>query len=149
MITSPAFAGVTNILHPKNIIRQEVEEGDIAADIEAEQGTLPELNVEDIEECKHQDAPASLSLQWEQTISSASRGVSDNTDKEYQRYISQKLFSYLQAHGATCLEPLSSLINLCITFLISKNLITKREDFLSKSPLEDSPEFIIAWIMHE
>ncbi|KAF8807126.1 hypothetical protein BYT27DRAFT_7098304 [Phlegmacium glaucopus] len=122
-IASPAFTGIANILSPRNIIRQEVEEDDIAAEIEAEQGTMPDLDAKDIEESK---GPANLLLRWEETISSALKGVSDNTDKEYQH-----------------------LINLCVTFLILKNLIKKREDFLSKSPVKDSPEFIIAWIMHK
>lgn len=90
-ITSPAFSGITNILSPRNVIRQEVEEDDIAADIEAEQGTMPDLNAEDIEECKRSEGP-SLSSQWEKTISSASKGVSDNTDKEYQWCVAQNLF---------------------------------------------------------
>jgi len=84
------LAAVINVSHPNNASLQTLE---IADNLEGEQETLPELPDEDFEpdeELLDGSDPASgmhLHPQWSWAVESASKGVSDMTDMEYQQYV--------------------------------------------------------------
>ncbi|KAF8804859.1 hypothetical protein BYT27DRAFT_7106072 [Phlegmacium glaucopus] len=81
--------------------------------MEDEQGTVPDLAEEDLTEVD--ERLVGLPSQWSDTITGASKAVSERTEKGYQR-----------------------LVDACMSFLISKNLIKTKEEFLCKSPPQDS-----------
>ncbi|KAF8812056.1 hypothetical protein BYT27DRAFT_7088146 [Phlegmacium glaucopus] len=120
----PAFAGIPGSTKIDRI--GEIEDSDIAVDMEDEQGTVPDLAEEDLIEVDDGETLVGLPSQWSDTITGASKAVSERTEKGYQR-----------------------LVDACMSFLISKNLIKTKEEFLCKSPPQDSARFIIAWIMNE
>ncbi|KAF5330343.1 hypothetical protein D9619_005481 [Psilocybe cf. subviscida] len=120
--TAPGFAGLTSLLA---IESRNLHLEDIEADIEGEKETLPDFV--DTEQPGSSSSSATLSIsQIEKTIAGYSKGVSDGTENEYHR-----------------------LANACVAFLISRNLISTRDDFLSKSPPLNAPLLIVAWIMHD
>ncbi|KAF8801121.1 hypothetical protein BYT27DRAFT_7115832 [Phlegmacium glaucopus] len=125
-LNSPAFAGISNVIESTTVTLDEM--GAIDADLEDERGTVPDLSSDDFEPHEQADNNGSSALisQWEHTILGASKGVSDGTHQEYCR-----------------------LIEACASFLVSKGLIKKREEFFSQTPPKEAPTLIIAWIMNE
>jgi hypothetical protein len=78
-----AFAGIP---HSTEFSRRgEIEENDIAMDMEDEQGTVPDLSMEDLIEVNDGGGASGLPPQWSNTITGASKAVSERTDKDYQR----------------------------------------------------------------
>jgi hypothetical protein len=78
-----AFAGIPHATEFGR--RGEIEENDIAMDMEDEQGTVPDLSTEDLIEVDDGGGLIGLPPQWSTTITGASKAVSERTDKEYQR----------------------------------------------------------------
>ena len=128
---------------------------DVEADIEGEQETLPDLLDDDInpppepddgESTPTTDFPAnSLSRsQMEQTVAGVSKGVTDTTETGYLRYFSSSHFLAI-----TDKFIFSRLAEACVAFLISKNLIKTRSEFISTTPLPSTPFLIVVWIMNE
>jgi len=79
----PAFAGLYNLLHSAS---EASPPEDIEDDIEGEQETLPDLWPEDIEAFEDDQHERDLISQWRESITGASKGVTEKTDGEYQRY---------------------------------------------------------------
>jgi hypothetical protein len=75
-----AFAGIPH----STSRRGEIEENDIAMDMEDEQGTVPDLSMEDLIEVNDGGGPSGLPPQWSNMITGASKAVSEHTDKDYQ-----------------------------------------------------------------
>ncbi|KAK7037921.1 hypothetical protein R3P38DRAFT_3311188 [Favolaschia claudopus] len=87
--------------------------GEIEDDIEAEGETLPADSIYDVS-------------QLQEHLLDASKGVTNETDKEYRRLMKQ-----------------------CVQFLKENKLIQEDDKFFSKSPNALVPFCICAWIMHE
>ncbi|KDR69543.1 hypothetical protein GALMADRAFT_145298 [Galerina marginata CBS 339.88] len=116
-----AFLGLTNILREGSGARENPD--DVQADLECEQQTLPEHD-EPKEHSEPELTGDDLLSQWKKTMEGTAKGVTENTHREYLR-----------------------LVDACTAFLISKKLISKREEFLSNTPLHNSDWLIVAWIM--
>ncbi|KAH9481587.1 hypothetical protein JR316_0001127 [Psilocybe cubensis] len=120
------YAGLNSIISgsPSPTIENEpfIPE-DVENDLDGETETLPNLSLHDLSS-EDLDSHNPTASKWRDTITGASKGVTDKTDADYQRLIKQ-----------------------CIKFLISKNMIKKREDFACCNPPDDAPFFIAAWIM--
>ncbi|KAF8906280.1 hypothetical protein CPB84DRAFT_1844528 [Gymnopilus junonius] len=120
---------------------------DIAADLEEEQATLPHdstlfdneddddnddfsegrpMNLDDdsADIDNHNDHDSGMPGEWKESMKEASKGVTDKTHNEYLR-----------------------LASACTEFLMANNLISQPDDFLSPTPLLDSDQMIVAWIM--
>ncbi|KAF8908504.1 hypothetical protein CPB84DRAFT_1843407 [Gymnopilus junonius] len=121
---------------------------DIVADLEEEQATLPskstlfdenENNDSDEEEDDNDDDndlskggpmdidddhTGGMPSEWKSSMKEASKGVTDKTHNEYLR-----------------------LASACAEFLMANNLISDPDEFLSSTPLPDSDQMIVAWIM--
>ncbi|KAF8177436.1 hypothetical protein BJ912DRAFT_1063599 [Pholiota molesta] len=95
------------------------EQEAVEDDIEGEIETLPNLTAED-------RAPPSGTSRWRESVAGASKGIADKTDSDYQRLAQQ-----------------------CVRYLLSIGVISRPEEFLSRTPSEDAPEFIILCIMNE
>ncbi|KAJ7791078.1 hypothetical protein B0H14DRAFT_3423125 [Mycena olivaceomarginata] len=91
---------------------------EIEEDLEAEGETLPDDGEEPA-------APFDLA-QLREYLLEASKGVTNETEKEYKR-----------------------LMRRCLTFLKEKNLIKAEDGFFTKTPDALVPFCICAWIMHE
>lgn len=63
---------------------QKPLEEDIADDLEGERETIPNLTAGDLDDLKEQN-PGPFASTWRASIASASKGVTDQTDNEYQR----------------------------------------------------------------
>ena len=82
-LDSPAFAGIP--CSTKTDTRGEIEDNDIAIDMEDEQGTVPDLAAEDLIKVNDGKIPVGLPSQLSDMITGASKAVSERTDKDYQR----------------------------------------------------------------
>lgn len=61
---------------------------DIEDDIEGEKETIPTLTEDDLQQLNEVDKnPGPFAAIWRASITSASKGVSDKTDSEYQRSV--------------------------------------------------------------
>jgi len=80
----PAFAGLHKVLNTGSELpcREDIDD-----DIEGEQETIPDLHAEDLEASEEDDKEANLVSQWRESITGASKGVTDKTDGEYQRSV--------------------------------------------------------------
>jgi len=59
---------------------------DINDDLEGERETIPELTSDDLQELsKESENPGPFASTWRASIASASKGVTEKTDSEYQR----------------------------------------------------------------
>ncbi|KAF8815092.1 hypothetical protein BYT27DRAFT_7249459 [Phlegmacium glaucopus] len=116
------YSGLTNILTSLST----GDYSDVLADIEGEQETVPDLAPEDFKPQECSADSSRLPSQWEEAISSVSKGVTDMTHREYIR-----------------------LSEAAISFFISKKLISKCEQFFLKNPQENADKLIVAWIMNE
>ena len=130
------FSGHIRALLAKQPGEKPLQE-DIDDDIEE---TIPNLTEDDLQLSDQSPGP---SAKWRASITSASKGVTEKTDSEYQRSVIQLFSSYID------LVPLISLAKQCAAFLISHHLIKTAEDFLCPSPPNDSDIYIISWIMQE
>ncbi|KAF8209885.1 hypothetical protein K438DRAFT_1960107 [Mycena galopus ATCC 62051] len=112
------FAAIHQAIHdPDNPDRPHI--GEIVDDLEAEGETLPD-EFED-------DTPAAFDLsQLQDFLQDASKGVTNDTDKEYKR-----------------------LMQKCLKFLKENKLIKENDTFFSNTPDKLVPFCICAWIMHE
>jgi len=63
---------------------QKPLEEDIADDLEGERETIPNLTAGDLEDLKEKN-PGPFASTWRASIASASKGITDKTDNEYQR----------------------------------------------------------------
>jgi len=79
----PAFSGIP--CSTKTNTRGEIEDNNITVDMEDKQGTVPDLAAEDLLEVDDGTRPVGLPSQWSNTITGASKAVSERTDKDYQR----------------------------------------------------------------
>lgn len=89
------FSGLLGILESASAAG---EHPDVLADIEGEQETMPAdaeadtSDDEDEDEIDQEDLGGVLPAQWKETMAHASKGVTDNTHREYLRYV----LSYLR-----------------------------------------------------
>lgn len=125
------FSGHIRALLAKQPGEKPLQE-DIDDDIDGEKETIPTLTVDDLQQLAEVDQsdgdqnPGPFATMWRASITSASKGVSDKTDSEYQRLAKQ-----------------------CAAFLISHQLIKTADEFLCPTPPNDSDVYIISWIMEE
>jgi len=59
-------------------------EEDINDDLEGERETIPNLTADDLEDLNEKN-PGPFASNWRASIASASKGVTEKTDSEYQR----------------------------------------------------------------
>jgi len=78
----PAFAGLHNLFTAASELRRE----DVDDDIEGEQETIPDLHTDDLA-ATGEEGDCDLVSQWRESITGASKGVTDKTDGEYQRSV--------------------------------------------------------------
>jgi len=83
--TNHVLAGLTEVTNSSYPDDSRLQTEDINADLEGEQETLPDLSAADFEESVTQMVEPSVHAQLTQTVEGASKGVSDTTDKDYQR----------------------------------------------------------------
>ncbi|KAK7013549.1 hypothetical protein R3P38DRAFT_3322519 [Favolaschia claudopus] len=108
----PIFTTIYQAIHNASE-EDRAYSGEIEDDIEAEGETLPEDSIYDVS-------------QLQEHLLDASKGVTNETDKEYRRLMKQ-----------------------CLQFLKDNKLIQDDNKFFSKSPSALTPFCICAWIMHE
>jgi hypothetical protein len=59
-------------------------EEDVNDDLEGERETIPNLTADDLEDLNDEN-PGPFASTWQASIASASKGVTEKTDSEYQR----------------------------------------------------------------
>ncbi|KAH9479416.1 hypothetical protein JR316_0008006 [Psilocybe cubensis] len=125
-----SFLGLKNVLSTTHSGHGDYyNDLDIDADIEGEQETMPDLEATDgdiASKSPDSGGAAERLLLWKQIIASNAEGVTENTHREYIR-----------------------LADACVKFLLAKQVIYAREEFLSSSPHCNSDEMIAAWIMND
>lgn len=137
---NPDFSGHIRALLSKQSGDKPLQE-DIDDDIEGEKETIPNLTEDDLQQLDQNPGP--FAANWRTSITSASKGVTEKTDSEYQRsVISFILIIIIDL-------VLTSLAKQCAAFLISHQLIKTAEEFLCPNPPNDSDVYIISWIMQE
>ena len=135
------FSGHIRALLAKQPGQKPLQE-DVVDDIEGEKETIPNLTEDDLQQPADQN-PGPFAANWRASITSASKGVTEKTDSEYQR-------SVIQFALITFIDLVSpSLAKQCAAFLISHQLIKTAEEFLCPNPPNDSDVYIISWIMQE
>jgi hypothetical protein len=86
------FSGHIRALLAKQPGEKPLQE-DIDDDIDGEKETIPTLTVDDLQQLAEVDQsdgdqnPGPFATMWRASITSASKGVSDKTDSEYQRSV--------------------------------------------------------------
>ena len=84
------FSGHIRALLAKQPGEKPLQE-DIDDDIEGEKETIPTLTVDDLQQLDEVDQtdqnPGPFAAMWRASITSASKGVTDKTDSEYQRSV--------------------------------------------------------------
>jgi hypothetical protein len=81
------FSGHIRALLAKQPGKKPLQE-DVEDDIEGEKETIPALTEDDLQQLDEVDQnPGPFSATWRASITSASKGVSDKTDSEYQRSV--------------------------------------------------------------
>jgi len=139
------FAGVLGIIQPQG----QLQEVDVTDDLDGEGETLgstvpgPSLELED----GNLDARVADLLK---TVNEVSKGVSERTHDEYQRYV----LYYLGPHRSCSLLTLmtlvpSRLMAQCEEFLTQKEKLLLPGQFFCERPLENAPSYIAMWIMNE
>ena len=86
ILSSNAFVGVTNVL---NITFLEVDLADVRNDLEGEQESMPNITKEDAQQFleEEEDAcafPGGLE-ELRKIVQNASKGVTEDTDKQYHK----------------------------------------------------------------
>jgi hypothetical protein len=114
---------------------------DIEDDIEGEKETIPNLTEDDLQ--PSDQSPGPFDETWRASITSASKGVTDRTDSEYQRSVILLISLFL------LIWFFYSLAKQCAAFLITHQLIKTADEFLCPTPPNDSDVYIISWIMEE
>ena len=136
-----SFAGVLDMVQPHfsgNPSLNQLDEQAVIDDLEGEQETVVAPDRPGPEEGA--DSEANL-MGLVETVKEVSKGVSDGTHAEYQRYVVSPSWSH------SYLTPVSSsLINQCEEFIVQKGLLP-RGQFFSNRPCKYAPELIVAWIM--
>jgi hypothetical protein len=83
------FSGHIRALLAKQPGERPLQE-DVDDDIDGEKETIPTLTVDDLQQLGEVDQldqnPGPFAAMWRASITSASKGVTDKTDSEYQRY---------------------------------------------------------------
>jgi hypothetical protein len=64
----------------EKLLQEEVED-----DIDGEKETIPNLTEDDLQQPDQNPGP--FAVQWRASITSASKGVTEKTDSEYQRLV--------------------------------------------------------------
>lgn len=80
-VHGPAFAGLLTVLNPTNTSNLA---HDIVDDMEGEQETLPNLIADDFED--DDKAVKAVVSQWRDSVTGASKRVTDKTHSEYQKW---------------------------------------------------------------
>ena len=80
-VHGPAFAGLLTVLNPTGNTSNLAH--DIADDMEGEQETLPNLTVNDVED--DDKAVNAVVSQWRDSVTGASKRVTEKTHSEYQK----------------------------------------------------------------
>ena len=84
------FSGHIRALLAKQPGEKPLQE-DIDDDIDGEKETIPTLTVDDLQQLDEVDQsdqnPGPFAAMWRASITSASKGVTDKTDSEYQRSV--------------------------------------------------------------
>ena len=86
------FSGHIRVLLAKQPGEKPLQE-DIDDDIEGEKETIPNLTEDDLQQSDQ--IPGPFSANWRASITSASKGVTEKTDSEYQRFVIWLLSSHL------------------------------------------------------
>ena len=137
------FSGHIRALLAKQWGEKPLQE-DIDDDIEGEKETIPNLTEDELQQ--PDQSPRPFAAKWWASIVSASKGVTEKTDSEYQRLV-------ISIHLIVLITSIdlifSRLAKQCATFLISHRLIKTAEEFLCSKPPDDSDIYIISWIMQE
>ena len=82
-VHGPAFAGLLAILNPTNTPNLQQ---DVVDDMEGEQETLPDLTADDFDLAQdNSEAANSVVSQWRDSITGASKRVTEKTHSEYQK----------------------------------------------------------------
>jgi len=79
-----AFSGQIRALLAKQPGEKPLQE-EIDDDIEGEKETIPNLTEDDLRE--QDQSPGPFAAKWRASITSASKGVTEKTDSEYQRFV--------------------------------------------------------------
>ncbi|KAF5379508.1 hypothetical protein D9615_006528 [Tricholomella constricta] len=125
-LRAPAFAGIYQAI--------EYNQGDVKFagavqdDLEGEQEAMPDISAEDCipipeEQAKALAIPGGIE-QLNTTVTNASKGVKEDTDKQYKR-----------------------LAKKCLAFLHGRHLLDPGAKFFCERPPENAPLLIVAWIM--
>ena len=89
------FSGHIRALLSKQPGEKPLQE-DIDDDIEGEKETIPSLTEDDLQQLEQLDQnPGPFAAQWRASITSASKGVTEKTDSEYQRSVILLVLSHL------------------------------------------------------
>jgi hypothetical protein len=98
-LQSDNFSGLVGVLAAASGSGDHLE---VVADIEGEQETMPaHAKVDDDDDLDNVDSPSDhekpigqLPAQWKETMAQAARGVTDNTHREYIRYVFFIIFNH-------------------------------------------------------
>ena len=77
------FSGCILVILAKQPGEKPLEE-DVNNDLEGERETIPNLMADDLEDLNDEN-PGPFASTWRASIASASKGVTEKTDSEYQR----------------------------------------------------------------
>jgi hypothetical protein len=140
-VDSPQFAGVHTAL--------KVPPSDLEAvldDLDGEKETMPEAELNDweltLEEREGKKLGSASLNNLKESIQNASRGVTEETDKSYRKYVNYDFGNKLSCNW------IGRLAENCTTFLVDEGLIKKGDSFVGPCPQKDAPLFIVAWIMN-
>jgi hypothetical protein len=86
------FSGHIRALLEKQPGEKPLQE-DIDDDIEREKETIPNLTEDDLQQPEDQN-PGPFAANWRASVTSASKGVTEKTDSEYQRSVILTYFDY-------------------------------------------------------
>jgi hypothetical protein len=90
---SNEFSGHIRALLAKQPGEKPLQE-EIDDDIEGEKETIPTLTEDDLQQDEVDQNTGPFAATWRASITSASKGVSDKTDNEYQRSVIYYCFHY-------------------------------------------------------
>jgi hypothetical protein len=90
------FSGLIGVLTAATAGGDHLE---VVADIEGEQETMPDHakmddDNDDDSPSDHENPIGQLPAQWKKTMAQAARGVTDNTHREYIRYVFFNIFTH-------------------------------------------------------
>ncbi|KAJ7434192.1 hypothetical protein B0H11DRAFT_1757965 [Mycena galericulata] len=122
---SQVFAAVYQAVYSPENPEDIPHSNEVINDIEGEGETIPDAEQDETNENTSPPVVFNIS-QLQEHLLEASKGVTNETDKEYRR-----------------------LMRRCLIFLREKGLIKASDEFFTSSPDKLVPLCICAWIMHE